>query len=474
MQFQDALARYLRFLQVQGRSLKTQKNHRLSLSHYHRCLQQEQQDWQTVSEEWTSPHLAIYAETHSEAHTRIYRCTLTAFYDFGVRNQWVERSPFAVRPSPRPSLAGRLKAHAIPDVDLDFALALMRFYDRLLGRGHSEKTARFYEYQLLHLGRHLKQRRLSFIDATESDLEEFLNLYRRHRLRPARPGSRYTTTRSATTVSQMDNAVRSFYNWAARSKLIASSPAAYLEPARRDKPVRRAVKESVVEELVDKLNNPPADLEPAAEWRWQRDRMVILVFLFTGLRLSECADLTWEHVDLDEATATVVRKGGDAQIIPLHPALVSELRRYKGTTKSGYLFRSYRGGAFGAHGISEMFRTFIQGKLGINCTAHQLRHTFATVLLRKGADILAIQKLLGHASVKTTQIYADIADDAPAHALEFLPGAWSQSPTELEAKAQPPEEPHSAPTPMTDGQQAPPQLSMEALSMLLRTFRKAA
>ena len=169
-----------------------------------------------------------------------------------------------------------------------------------------------------------------------------------------------------------------------------------------------------------------------------------------------------------------MRKGGDAQIIPLHPALVSELRRYKGTTTSGYLFRSYRGGAFGAHGISEMFRTFIQGKLGIKCTAHQLRHTFATVLLRKGADILAIQKLLGHASVKTTQIYADIEDSAPARALEFLPGAWGQSQAEPEARTQPQEAPKGAPKPTTDGQQASPQLSMEALSMLLRTFRKAA
>jgi integrase/recombinase XerC len=474
MQFQDAVTRYQRSLQELGRSPKTRKNHRQALGYFRQWLEREQLDWQSVTEERVTSHLADYAEGRTKAHSRIYRCVLTAFYALAAHNHWVERSPITPRPSPRPTrMAELFGSPATPGVDPTFAHALTRFYDRLLVRGHSEKTARHYEYQLLQFGRYLKQRGQSFSEVSQEDLETFLNVYGRHRQRPARPGSRYTTTRSATTVAQMDNALRSFYNWAARSKLVATSPAAYLDPARRDKPLRRAVKESVVEELVDKLNNPPADLDPAAAWRWQRDRVVTLVFLFTGLRLSECADLTWEHVDLDDATATVVRKGGDAQIIPLHPALVSELRRYKGTTKSGYLFRSYRGGAFGAHGISEMFRTFIQGKLNIKCTAHQLRHTFATVLLRKGADILAIQKLLGHASVKTTQIYADIEDDAPARALEFLPGAWGQSPAEPEPRVQS-QEPQGDPQPAAESQEASPQLSMEALSLLLRTFRKAA
>lgn len=475
MQFQDAVTRYLRSLQELGRSPKTRRNHRQTLGYYRQWLDREQLDWQTVAQEQVGAHLADYADGRTRAHARIYRCVLTAFYTLAAHSQWVERSPIAPRPSPRPTrMAELFGASTSPGVDPVFAHALTRFYDRLLVRGHSERTARHYEYQLLQFGRHLRQRRLSFSAVSQDDLEAFLNLYRRHRQRPARPGSRYTTTRSATTVAQMDNALRSFYSWAARVGLVASSPAAYLEPARRDKPDRRAVKEAVIEQLVDKLNNPPADLDQAAAWRWQRDRMVTLVFLFTGLRLTECAELTWENVDLDDARATVIRKGGATQTIPLHSALVGELRSYKGATTSGYLFKSYRGGAFGGPGISEMFRTFIQGRLGITCTAHQLRHTFATVLLRKGADLLAIQKLLGHASVKTTQIYADIEDSAPARALELLPGVWGQPQATPEARAEPQDEPQSAAEPMNDGQQASPQLSMEALSVLLRTFRKAA
>jgi len=468
MDFQDAVTRYLRSLQELGRSPKTRKNHRQALCYYCQWLGREQLDWQTVPEERVAAHLADYAEGRTKANARIYRCVLTAFFALAAHNQWVERSPIAPRPSPRPTRRAELfGTSATPGVDPAFARALTRFYDRLLVRGHSEKTARHYEYQLLQFGRYLKQRRVSFSEVSQDDLETFLNVYRRHRQRPARPGSRYTTTRSATTVSQMDNALRSFYNWAARSGLVATSPAAYLEPARRDKPDRRAVKETVIEELVTKLNNPPEELDQAAAWRWQRDRMVTLVFLFTGLRLTECADLTWENVDLDDARATVIRKGGATQSIPLHSALLSGLRSYKGATTSGYLFRSYRGGAFGAHGISGMFRTFIQGKLGIKCTAHQLRHTFATVLLRQGADLLAIQKLLGHASVKTTQIYADIEDTAPARALALLPSAWSRPSADTPLAA--------GPDVSAEGSRPPPaQISWELFGLLLRAQGKAA
>lgn len=136
---------------------------------------------------------------------------------------------------------------------------------------------------------------------------------------------------------------------------------------------------------------------------------------------------------------------------------------------SGYLFRSWRGGPFGDHGISEMFRRFIQSELGISCTAHQLRHTFATTLLRQGAGLLAIQKLLGHASVKTTQIYADIEDTAPARALELLPGAWSQQPGHTPPAAEQVSSPE-----IETSSEPPSRLSWEALRILLNSRKKAA
>lgn len=146
MDFQDAVTRYLRSLQELGRSPKTRKNHRQALCYYCQWLGRAQLDWQTVPEERVAAHLADYAEGRTKANARIYRCVLTAFFALAAHNQWVERSPIAPRPSPRPTRRAELfGTSATPGVDPAFAHALTRFYDRLLVRGHSEKTARHYE-----------------------------------------------------------------------------------------------------------------------------------------------------------------------------------------------------------------------------------------------------------------------------------------------------------------------------------------
>jgi integrase len=132
---------------------------------------------------------------------------------------------------------------------------------------------------------------------------------------------------------------------------------------------------------------------------------------------------------LTAGTVRIRRKGGAVQDLPLHPTLVAELRAWgKGATR-GPLFPGGRGGALSDEGISEMFRTFAQGELQIMCTGHQLRPTFATTLSCSGADLKDIQRLLGHASVKTTEIYVEPDDRSAAQALQLLPSSWGQLPS---------------------------------------------
>jgi hypothetical protein len=73
---------------------------------------------------------------------------------------------------------------------------------------------------------------------------------------------------------------------------VARSPAAFLDPTKRDRPGHRTLKPAVVQELIKKLNTPPAGLDDLARWYWQRNRMIILMLLFTGMRLAECASTT--------------------------------------------------------------------------------------------------------------------------------------------------------------------------------------
>jgi len=90
----------------------------------------------------------------------------------------------------------------------------------------------------------------------------------------------------------------------------------------------------------------------------------------------------------------------------------------------GPLFLSKRGGALSAAGILEMFRCGVKGELGIDCTPHQPRHTFATELRRRGADLREIQTLLGHANLNTTAIYTAVYDDDLEQAVGKLSEEW--------------------------------------------------
>ena len=171
-----------------------------------------------------------------------------------------------------------------------------------------------------------RRQRLCYTTIKIGDLECFLDEYRQQRLCPARPNSRYPTSRSATTVALMTTCLRGFYRWAVSVGDVATSPTAYLAPTKRDRPLPRVLKQTLLDELLTKLNNPPDTLDDEARWRWQRNRMIILTFLFTGLRLEECASLTYDVLDLAAGTAHVWCKGDKHMNVALHPALVAEFR----------------------------------------------------------------------------------------------------------------------------------------------------
>jgi site-specific recombinase XerD len=128
---------------------------------------------------------------------------------------------------------------------------------------------------------------------------------------------------------------------------------------------------------------------------------------------------------LDNSDCDIHGKGRRERIIPIHPHLLAELSVWAELgTGSGPLFLSERGGTLAAEGISEMFRRWVKGELEIDCTAHQLRHTFATELRRRGADLRQIQTLLGHANLNTTAIYTAVYNEDLNDAIGKLSSDW--------------------------------------------------
>lgn len=156
----------------------------------------------------------------------------------------------------------------------------------------------------------------------------------------------------------------------------------------------------------------------------ERDRLILQIGLLAGLRVSEIVSLRVEHVDLDSGILEVhAGKGDKDRNLPLHPRLVEPLRAWIGERQTGYLFPSRRSGQphLGVRQVQRMVKCVARdAEIARVITPHKLRHTFATTLLAKGADLLEIKDLLGHASVATTQIYAHALPERLRGAVERL------------------------------------------------------
>jgi len=163
-----------------------------------------------------------------------------------------------------------------------------------------------------------------------------------------------------------------------------------------------------------------ADEEAREPWVGLRDRAVLLLLYGAGLRIGEAVALTGAVLPLGE-TLVVTGKRSKTRIVPLLPAVRDAIEAYVaacpwGTARDVPLFRGYRGGALSPDIIRRAVRA-ARARLSLpeRTTPHALRHSFATHLLGRGADLRSLQELLGHASLSSTQVYTGV--DA-AHLLD--------------------------------------------------------
>lgn len=225
----------------------------------------------------------------------------------------------------------------------------------------------------------------------------------------------YQATRwrcSASTVCKELSAIKSFNRFCQRKGWRTDEPTDALEWPKRPIEQPRALQKWELQKL-------DAIMVECSTWAECRNRRILLLMLYAGLRRAECAALSWSDVDLSSETLTVTAqksKGGQrSRVIPLHPRLLADLVRNPDTKRAGSV-AGHRDGRHLSHkSLGHIFDRWLAGK-GLKITAHQLRHSFALLLLRSGANLRVIQRLLGHSSLQTTQIYLgiDTTDTAPA------------------------------------------------------------
>ena len=214
---------------------------------------------------------------------------------------------------------------------------------------------------------------------------------------------------SPRSLSQALSALRSFHNWLDRRMDL---PNAALSLVRGPK-VKPGVPRPVTEDQAFGLIEEAASNLEREDWEVARDCAVLTLLYGCGLRISEALSLTLGDTPI-QGTVRITGKGDKTRLVPVLPAVTEAIDLYLATqpfalTPTDALFRAKRGGAYSPRHAQALMQ-ILRGQLGLpdSATPHALRHAFATHLLGAGADLRAIQDLLGHASLSTTQRYTDV------------------------------------------------------------------
>ena len=275
------------------------------------------------------------------------------------------------------------------------------FIDALwLEEGLSKNTLAAYRRDLTLYASWLAGRNRVLTDTTQADLDAYFS-------------ARHASSK-ATTANRRLTVFKRYFRWALREHLISADPTLRLQAARQALRVPKTLTEAQVEAL---LGAPDTDTALGV-----RDRTMLELMYASGLRVSELVTLKVFNVSLSENVLRVFGKGNKERLVPFGEVASEWLRQYLAEARPNLLagrqtedlFVTHRGPKAGSAMSRVMFWMIVKKhalRAGITAplSPHTLRHAFATHLLNHGADLRAVQMLLGHADISTTTIYTHIA-----------------------------------------------------------------
>ena len=272
--------------------------------------------------------------------------------------------------------------------DLDDYLAYLRYE-----RAAAAQTITTYRRLLLQFAAAFPEENLRALDA-QTLKDYLLRLTKEHKY-------------SAATLNQHRAALRGYYGWLHRQRGLADDPSTHLKLPRKSK---RPLPEVLTPEQITALLTPPEDSDPLK----LRDHAILELFYSAGLRLAELAAL---NADLPEANGhTIVRgKGGVERLVFIGSKAREALARWRAVrgslqkkSQETALFLNKNGTRISERGIALRLKAYAYDKIHLNIHPHTLRHTFATHILQSSGDIRAVQEMLGHKNLATTQIYTHL------------------------------------------------------------------
>jgi integrase/recombinase XerD len=280
---------------------------------------------------------------------------------------------------------------------LDF-LAYLEFE-----RGLSRNTLEAYRSDLLQFGQHLRATGADVLSAGHADLAGFLDAL-------AAGGDGRPAARPAT-LQRKAACLRSFYRHLRREGVITHDPTADLRAPRKSQKLPKVLSRGDV----DRLLRAPKGTDPAV----LRDRALLELMYACGLRASEAIGLEIGDVDLAAGVLRARGKGSKERLVPIGREAIAAARIYlhrgrpmltSSRPEERHLFVNRRGGGLTRQGLYKIVQRYARAVgLDEHMSPHTLRHTFATHLLAGGCDLRAVQEMLGHADIATTQIYTHLS-----------------------------------------------------------------
>jgi len=279
---------------------------------------------------------------------------------------------------------------------------LAAFADHLtVEKGLSENTVEAYGRDLRDFAEFLRGRGVTAFEVADRQcLVDFVSyMQRKRRL-------------SRSTISRRLSSVRGLYRFMVQEGRTASDPSANLD---MPKAPERLPKVLTVEECV-RLMETPDRSDPLG----LRDAAMIALIYASGLRVSELVGLRLHELNFEAGVVRVLGKGSKERIVPVAPLALELITRYLNEARPGLacrpdedaIFLTKRGGPFSRGGFWAAFKAHVRlAGLPEDTSPHTLRHSFATHMLSGGADLRAIQEMLGHSALSTTEVYTHLSTE---------------------------------------------------------------
>lgn len=216
--------------------------------------------------------------------------------------------------------------------------------------------------------------------------------------------------RSTATLARMISTIRSFHQFLMREQIVTNDASLHIETPKMDRLLPEILTNDEIEKLLDIKGDKPLDI---------RNKAMVELLYATGLRVSELTALKVSDLHLMMGFVRCIGKGNKERIIPLGDIAKEAIENYlqharphltRKNSSETHLFVNNRGHSLSRQGFWKILKTLaLDAGLTKQITPHMLRHSFATHLLENGADLRAVQEMLGHADISTTQIYTHVS-----------------------------------------------------------------